>query len=292
MTRILTALSEVWGEYDALFCDLWGCVHNGVAAFPQAVAALQAFRARGGAVVLVTNAPRPKPDVVRQLDRIGVPRDAWDEVATSGDAAQWALASGAVGHRVWHIGAEKDLSFFDEMAPDIPPATITRVDLAQAQGIVCTGLFDDLNEHPEDYRDRLRQALAADLPMLCANPDIVVDWGGQRLWCAGALAELYTAMGGRALYFGKPHAPIYALARRRLAALGRTVPDSRILCVGDGIGTDVSGAAGAGLDCLFVTGGLAADAFGPDAAHPDPALLADWLATEGAAPRWSIGHLR
>jgi HAD superfamily hydrolase (TIGR01459 family) len=130
------------------------------------------------------------------------------------------------------------------------------------------------------------------LPMLCANPDIVVDWGDRRLWCAGALAQLYEELGGRALYFGKPHPPIYDLARRRLAVLGRDVPEDRILCIGDGIGTDVAGAAGEGLDCLFITGGLAADQFGADPAKPDPAMLAAWLEARQAAPRWAIGHLR
>lgn len=292
MTRIIAGLAEVAHRYDALFCDLWGCVHNGVSAFPAAVAALRAFRASGGAVVLVTNAPRPKPDVLRQLARIGVPEDAWDDVATSGDAAQWAMATGAVGRKVWHIGAEKDRTFFEELPADIPRAGVELVPLAQAEGIVCTGLADDLTERPEDYRARLMLAREARLPMLCANPDLVVDWGGQRLWCAGALAQLYEEMGGRALYFGKPHPPIYDLARRRLAALGRDVPEDRILCVGDGIGTDVQGASGEGLDCLFVTGGLAADAFGPDAAQPDAGLLSAWLEARQSAPRWSIGHLR
>lgn len=290
--RIISGLREVSGRYDALFCDLWGCVHNGVAAFPAAVAALRAFRAAGGAVVLVTNAPRPIGDVVRQMDRIGVPRDAWDAVATSGDAAQWALVTGAVGQRVFHIGAPKDESFFTEMAPDLPEGKVERVTLEQAEGIVCTGLFDDLTEEPEDYRGRLMLAGQRRLPMLCANPDIVVDWGDRRLWCAGALAQMYEEMGGKALYFGKPHPPIYDLARRRLAALGRDVPEDRILCIGDGIGTDVLGAAGEGLDCLFVTGGLAAEAFGPDPAAPDAALLDAWLEARQAAPRWAIGHLR
>jgi HAD superfamily hydrolase (TIGR01459 family) len=197
-----------------------------------------------------------------------------------------------VGRKVWHIGAEKDLTFFDDLPQDVPAGTVVRVAPAEAEGIVCTGLADDLTETPEDYRAGLMLAAQNRLPMLCVNPDIVVDWGGRRLWCAGALAQIYEQMGGRVLYFGKPHPPIYDLARRRLAALGRDVPEDRILCVGDGIGTDVAGAAGEGLDCLFVTGGLAAEAFGPDASAPDPGLLADWLAAEQAAPRWAIGQLR
>ena len=292
MTRILRELAEVSARYDALFVDLWGCVHNGVAAFPAAVAALQAYRQGGGAVVLVTNAPRPKADVMRQLERIGVARDAWDEIATSGDAAQYAAATGAVGRKVWHVGAPKDESFFAETAPDIPAVAVERVALEAAEGIICTGLFDDLAEVPEDYRARLMWAAQNRLPMLCANPDIVVDWGDRRLWCAGALAQMYEEMGGRALYFGKPHPPIYDLARRRLAVLGRDVPEDRILCIGDGIGTDVAGASGEGLDCLFITGGLAADQFGADPANPDASMLAAWLEARQAAPRWAIGQLR
>jgi HAD superfamily hydrolase (TIGR01459 family) len=292
VTQIISGLAAVSARYDALFVDLWGCVHNGVAPFPAAVAALQAYRRGGGAVVLVTNAPRPKGDVMRQLDRIGVARDAWDEIATSGDAAQYAAATGAVGRKVWHIGTDKDESFFAETAEDIPPVAVERVALEVAEGIICTGLFDDLTEVPEDYRARLMWAAQNRLPMLCANPDIVVDWGDRRLWCAGALAQMYEEMGGRALYFGKPHPPIYDLARRRLLALGRDVAEDRILCIGDGIGTDVAGAGGEGLDCLFITGGLAADQFGADPANPDPAMLKAWLEVRQAAPRWAIGHLR
>jgi HAD superfamily hydrolase (TIGR01459 family) len=293
MTRILTSLSQVAAQYDVLYCDLWGCLHNGKAPFPAAVAALQAFRAKGGVVVLLTNAPRPKPAVIRQLDRLGVPHDCYDEVVTSGDAAQYALVSGAVGTRVWHLGPEKDETFFTEMADDMPKgALIQRVPLAEAQGIVCTGLFHDLTEGPEDYRGRLMLAREAGLTMLCANPDIAVDFGDRRLWCAGALAQMYEEMGGRALYFGKPHPPIYELAARRLAALRDDVTPDRILAIGDGPGTDVQGAQGEGLDALFVTGGLAAAAFGPDTANPDKDLLEKWLAAQGLGPAYAIGHLR
>ncbi len=292
MTRIIEQLAEISDRYDVLFCDLWGCVHDGVAAMPAAVAALRAFRARGGAVVLLTNAPRPKPSVMRQIARLGVPDDAWDEIVTSGDAAQYALVNGAVGRKVWHIGPPKDLTFFTEMAADLPQADIERVELDQAEGIVCTDLFENLTEQPEDYRGRLMLAREAGLPMLCANPDLMVDYGHRRVWCAGALAKLYEEIGGKALYFGKPHPPIYDLARKRLEAQGREVAEDRILCLGDGIGTDVAGAAGEGLDALFVTGGLATAEFGTDPDRPDPERLNAWLAARQAAPRWSIGRLR
>jgi HAD superfamily hydrolase (TIGR01450 family) len=295
MAEIVASLAEIGGRYDAVFCDLWGCLHNGRRPFPAAVAALQAFRKTGGSVVLLTNAPRPKSSVVAQLDGMGVPRDAWDEVVTSGDAAQFALLAGAVGRRVFHIGAAKDEPFFTDFASDLaefgkgqPP--IARVQLREAEGIVCTGLRDDLTETPADYRAELLLGKTLGLPMLCANPDIVVDYGDKRLWCAGALARDYEAMGGRALYFGKPHPPIYDLARRRLAALRKGEP--QILCIGDGISTDIQGGMAEGLDTLFITGGIDAAAFGPDSTRPDPVLLEPWLAERQLSATFAMGHLR
>ncbi|EEW24665.1 TIGR01459 family HAD-type hydrolase [Rhodobacter ferrooxidans] len=297
MTQIIARLSEVSGKYRAVFCDLWGCLHNGQTAFPEAVAALQAFRRTGGAVLLLTNAPRPKPSVVRQLQQIGVPDDCYDEVVSSGDAAQYALITGAVGRRVFHIGAEKDLPFFTDFADDLqetlaaqPP--IQRVPLAKAEGIVCTGLFDDLTETPEDYRATLLYAKTRGLKLLCANPDIVVDMGDKRLFCAGAIAQAYDQIGGSSFYFGKPHPPIYDLARRRLAMLRPEVSDAAILCIGDGIGTDVQGGMAEGMDTLFITGGLAADQFGADSANPDKGLLDKWLAAQQMDPTHAMGHLR
>ena len=289
MTRIIQSLAEVGLNYDVLFCDLWGCLHNGKAPFPAAVAALTDFRRGGGRVCLMTNAPRPASAVEAQIDRLGVPREAWDAIVTSGDAAQDAMLAGAVGHRVWHLGPEKDDRFFTDLPPEwTDPPQIERVALDAAEGVVCTGPFDDMTETPEDYRARLMLARQRDLPLLCANPDIVVDYGDKRIYCAGALAELYEELGGRTLYFGKPHPPIYDLARRRLALRD----DARILCIGDGIQTDIAGAAGEGLDAIFISGGLAHDQFGPDLDHPDPAALADWLRGQQQAPAYTMGRLR
>jgi HAD superfamily hydrolase (TIGR01459 family) len=296
MTEIIENLAQIGSRYDAVFCDLWGCLHNGKTAFPAAVAALQAYRAQGGKVILLTNAPRPKPSVVAQLARLNVPDDAWDEVVTSGDAAQYALLSGAVGFKVHHIGADKDEPFFTQFSSDMAPLiaanpAITRVPLAQAEGVVCTGLADDLTETPDDYRATLLMMKTMGLKMLCANPDIIVDMGETRLYCAGALAQAYEAMGGEALYFGKPHPPIYDLARRRLLALTGQA-DPSILAIGDGIGTDVQGAMGEGIDVLFVTGGISAAEFGPDFESPNKGLLEKWLTAQQMSPSFSIGRLR
>lgn len=296
MTEIIASLADLGPRYDAVFCDLWGCLHNGKTPFPAAVLALQAFRRRGGKVLLLTNAPRPKSSIVKQLDGMGVPRDAWDDVVSSGDAAQYAMLTGAVGRRVYHIGAPKDEPFFADFAEDLarlkasePP--VTRVPLTEAEGVVCTGLRDDLTETPDDYRAELLQSKINGLPMLCANPDIVVDFGDRRLYCAGALARMYEQMGGKALYFGKPHPPIYDLARRRLSLLTNG-KDSQILAIGDGIATDIQGGMAEDIDTLFVTGGIDATAFGPDSANPNKGLLEDWLAARQITTPFAIGHLR
>ncbi|MEM6467806.1 MAG: TIGR01459 family HAD-type hydrolase [Pseudomonadota bacterium] len=269
MPPILTALSEISARYDALFCDLWGCLHNGVQVYPEAVAALEAFRAQGGTVILVTNSPRPAASVAKQLAGMGAPQSCYDAIASSGDAAQAALASGAFGRKVYHLGPERDLPFFSD--PDGTPYDVERVPLDEAEGIVCTGLFDDRTETPEDYRLTIAQGVHRGLKLLCANPDILVDVGDQRIYCAGALAEAYTAAGGESFYFGKPHPPIYDLAKRHLIALGRSVEDAGILCVGDGLITDIRGANGEGLDSVWITGGLAAEATSsPPGGSPDP----------------------
>jgi HAD superfamily hydrolase (TIGR01459 family) len=296
MTEILQSLADLSGRYDAVFCDLWGCLHNGQTVFPAAVAALQGFRANGGRVVLLTNAPRPTSSVIKQLDALGAPRDCWDIVVTSGDAAQMGMLSGAVGRRVHHIGAPKDEPFFTDFAEDLAAyaktqAPITRVALKDAEGIVCTGLNDDLTETPDDYRAALLLGKTLGLPMLCANPDIVVDMGDKRLYCAGALAQAYEEMGGTALYFGKPHPPIYDLARRRLGEV-TGLSDPQILCIGDGISTDIQGGMSEGIDTLFITGGLEADRFGADVENPVQGLLNVWLATRQLSPTFAMGRLR
>jgi HAD superfamily hydrolase (TIGR01459 family) len=290
MTRIIDSLADIAADYDALFCDLWGCVHNGIAALPDAVAALKGFRAGGGRVVLLTNAPRPWREVAAQIERLGVPREAWDAIATSGDSARLAMYEGVVGTRVYFIGEDRDLGFFAPMHLMEGAPEISRVPLAQAEGIVCTGPFDPQAD-PAVNRPDFLHAKARGLKLLCANPDIVVDRGDSREWCAGALAALYTEMGGESLYFGKPHPPVYDLARRRLAEYGAPVSDSRILAIGDGIRTDIQGAQGEDIDSLFVTGGLAATET-RTVTQPDPAALQAFLEAEMVTPTYSIGYLR
>ncbi|MDG3042112.1 TIGR01459 family HAD-type hydrolase [Roseicyclus marinus] len=290
MTRIIDSLAQITEHYDALFCDLWGCVHDGVRAFPAAVAALRAFREQGGTVVLVTNAPRPRASVAKQLDRLGVPSDCWDVIATSGDSARKAMFEGVVGSKVWHIGEPHDAPFFERLQLLENPVEIEKVALEEAEGIVCTGPFDPMAD-PAVMRPQFLLAKSRGLKLLCANPDLVVDRGETREWCAGALAQLYTEMGGESLYFGKPHPPIYDLARRRLEQLGRSVSDDRILAVGDGILTDVLGGLGESIDTLFITGGLARAETGTED-QPDPAKLARFLTTAEMEPSYCIGMLR
>ncbi|MAC77667.1 MAG: TIGR01459 family HAD-type hydrolase [Rhodobacteraceae bacterium] len=292
MTRIIPALSEISATYDALFVDLWGCLHNGVHALPDAVAALQTYRKTGGTVILVTNSPKPRQGVEVQIrDQFGVPDDCWDAIATSGDSARVAMFTGVIGQKVWFMGEpERDADFFDPPHLLDDPLPIERVALEEAEGIACCGPFDPQAD-PSVNRPEFLYAKTKGLKLLCANPDIVVDRGHQREWCAGALAQLYTEMGGESLYFGKPHPPIYDLARRRLAALGRDVPASAILAIGDGIHTDIAGAMGEDIDSLFITGGLAAADTKTDG-QPDSDALAAFLAREQRNPTFSMGNLR
>ncbi|MEM6824945.1 MAG: TIGR01459 family HAD-type hydrolase [Pseudomonadota bacterium] len=290
MTRIITSLAEVSDLYDAVFCDLWGCLHNGITPFPDAVAALQAFREKGGIVVLLTNAPRSRHEVAKQLAAMRLAETAWDTIATSGDSARLAMFQGVVGGRVYFIGQPHDLPFFEPLRLIENCPTIEQVPLAEAEGIVCTGPTDP-HADPADNRPDFLFAKQKGLKLLCANPDLVVDRGETREWCAGALAQLYTEMGGESLYFGKPHPPVYDLARRRLTELGREIPDSRILAIGDGILTDIKGAVGEDIDALFVTGGLAAAETKTDR-DPEPDALNAFLQREMLTPTYAIGQLR
>ena len=296
MTQIVEQLADISDRYDALFVDLWGCVHNGVTAFPEAVQALKDYRACGGIVVLVTNSPKPRKGVSEQLLSFNVPPEAYDTIATSGDSARSAMFRGTVGQKVYFMGEwKRDEGFFEPLNLLDAPVDIEIVPLTEAEGIVCCGPHDPMAD-PEVNRADFLYAKQKGMKLLCANPDIVVDRGEVREWCAGALAKLYTEMGGESLYFGKPHPPIYDLARRRLSEVtnARNLPDisdSRILAIGDGIHTDIAGALGEDIDALFITGGLAAKETLTDR-QPDPAALEAYVAKEARFPQFAIGFLR
>jgi HAD superfamily hydrolase (TIGR01459 family) len=272
-------LKDLADRYDSLLCDVWGVLHNGVAAFPEAVEALRAFRRTVGPVVLLTNAPRPHGPIRDQLRSLLVPDDAYDAIVTSGDVTRAVIAE-RPGARVLHIGADRDLSFYENL-------DLRLVEEAEADLVSCTGLFDDETETPDDYRPLLERLAARGLLMVCANPDLVVERGDRLVYCAGALAALYRELGGEAILVGKPHAPIYRAAGRTIAELG----GSRVLAIGDGLPTDIRGACDSGFDVLFVTGGIHAADFGP-ADAPDPERVAARLQAEGLAATAFMPALR
>lgn len=291
MCPIVNSFAEISGQYDVAFVDLWGCVHNGITAYPEAVRALEDYRLAGGKVVLVTNSPRPWDSVAEQIREMGTPDTCWDAIATSGDSARAAMFRGHVGEKVWFMGeSPRDDDFFKPLKLLDAPVKIERVPLDQAEGIICCGPFDP-EADPAVNRPEFLYAKHKGLKLLCANPDIVVDRGEVREWCAGALAALYTEMGGTSLYFGKPHPPIYDLARRRYAALPDAMSDPRIIAIGDGIRTDVLGGQQEDIDTLFITGGLAA-AETKTGEQPDAAALDAFIRSEQVTPTYAIGQLR
>ena len=284
--QILTSLAEISSDYDAIFCDLWGCYHNGIDPYPAAIAACQAFRSGGGKVILLTNAPRPAASVKAMLDRMRAPEDSYDAIVSSGAACQAALISGRHGKRFHYVGPERDLHMLTDVG-------LSNTPLADADAILLTGLRDDRTETPDDYAADIAAWRAAGLVVLCANPDIIVDRGEMRLWCAGAIAQRYEDAGGEVLWFGKPHAPVYDRCHEVLAEIaGGEVQKASILAIGDGILTDVPGGIRAGLDTIFVTGGLSATDFGPDVESPRQAPLEAFLVEQGLTPRYAIGRLR
>jgi HAD superfamily hydrolase (TIGR01459 family) len=274
---LIESFAALAPSYDAVLCDVWGVVHNGVTAFPAASAALARFRHDGGTVVLISNAPRPGRGVMQSLDRLGVPREAYDDIVTSGDLTRGHVAAHR-GRSVFHIGPERDLGIFEGLDVRFGP-------LDAADYSICSGLFDDERETPENYHALLGRMRARALCMLCANPDLVVERGDRLVYCAGAVADLYAKLGGEVLYAGKPHAPIYQMALGKIAALrGEPASLRRILAIGDSVRTDLAGAAQAGIDCLFVIGGIHAEELG-GRHDPDLDVLARMFAEAGLAPR-------
>lgn len=270
----ISGLSDLSGRYDAVLSDVWGVIHNGVSAFPEAVEALRAFRKAGGRAVLITNAPRPSAPIVAMLDRLGVPRDAYDAIVSSGDATR-AMIGKYRGRAIHHVGpATEDDALYDGL-------DLRRTGADEAEVVVVTDLDTD-DDTPEMYRERAKLWLSRKLPMICANPDRVVEHGDKIIYCGGALGDLYSAMGGMVHMAGKPYPPIYeqafALAEQ---AAGKSLDKARVLAIGDSVRTDATGAAQFGVDILFITGSIHAaelDAFG----KPDPQAIADLLAPSRA----------
>lgn len=283
MTQIIASIDDIADRYDAIFCDVWGVLHNGRQAYPAACAALQRLKAVGTHVVLITNVPKPRDPIPAQLARAGVPRDAWDAIVTSGDAIRAELGARAPGP-VYRIGPR---DYDKELWAGLD---LAEAPLAEANFIGISGLNRD-DETPDDYAHILRDAKARNLDLICANPDIIVQFGDRMIWCAGAIARDYEKLGGNVIMAGKPFAPIYDLARKELSLIaGRDVEAHRILCIGDGVVTDVLGANAQGLDVLFIAAGIHGEAL-HTAGNLDPAKVDAALAAENARAAYAMAAL-
>jgi HAD superfamily hydrolase (TIGR01459 family) len=279
--KILDSAASLAADYDLWLSDIWGVVHNGVRAHPAAVDALQSFRRQGGRVVLITNAPRPRDQVAVQLERLRVPADAYDAIVTSGDVTR-ALVARLGDKSIYQLGPEKDLGIY-------AGSNVRLGDAASAAAVVCTGLLDDATETPENYRALLVDFQRRKLPMICANPDLTVEYGDRILYCAGALAKLYEELGGEVVYAGKPHLPIYELALGEAACLAGRAPDkARVLAIGDGVRTDIAGAHRFGIPSVFIPSAVDAGA----GRTLDPAMLEELFSGLQHRPAWALPGLR
>ncbi len=285
----LAGLSGIAEERDLILCDVWGVLHDGQKAHVAAGEALIRFRALPGPrrrrVVLVSNAPRPGDGVGRILDRFGVPREAYDAILTSGDLTRELIAA-RPGARIRHLGPERDLGVFKDL-------DITLVPEAEADLVVCTGLFDDRAETPDDYRDELTRLATRGLTMICANPDLVVESGNRLIPCAGLLAAAYADLGGAVVYAGKPHRPVYEAALAVAASLDGGPPDDkgRVIAIGDAIRTDIAGASAFGIASLLVARGIHAEELGVTADHHTLGDIAEWLGRQAVHPDAVIERL-
>jgi HAD superfamily hydrolase (TIGR01459 family) len=248
-------MKDLSARYPVWLCDIWGVVHNGVAHFPLALEALQRHRGNGGLVVLLTNAPRSAAKVAGSLAHLGVTNDHYDLIVTSGDVTH-ELMKPYDGHRIYYLGPERDLGVLDDLK-------IEESSPEDAEAILCVGLVHDDIETPEDYAGLLSELGRRRLPMICANPDKVVRRGNRLIYCAGALAERYAALGGPVTMAGKPYRPIYDLALERVAEAGRPHRKEDILAIGDGPETDIKGAADYGLDVVLIAGGISEEGVDP-----------------------------
>jgi HAD superfamily hydrolase (TIGR01459 family) len=279
--RFVERLRDHIGGVEVVLSDIWGVVHNGLESFPEACEALHTFRRQGGTVILITNAPRPADSVQRQLRKLGVADETYDAIVSSGDLTRHFVADHP-GKKIFWVGPERDSSIHRGL-----DATLTSLEAADY--IICTGLFDDETESAEDYRAMLLQARERGLTLVCANPDIVVERGDRLIYCAGAIAELYRELGGEVIFYGKPHRPIYERAMALAAEQrGKAAEPGRVLAIGDSVRTDLAGAHGFGIDCLFVTRGIHSEEFeGID--QLDPASVKELF---GHPPRALMRELR
>ncbi len=279
----VSRLDDIVPHYRAVLCDVWGVIHNGVAYAPAAAQALSSARNRGVVVILVTNAPRPAASVIAQLDRLGFPHAAYDRVVTSGDVTRDLVAEGP--RKVFHLGPERDLPLFDGTGVEL-------VEAFEASVVVCTGLFDDETETPDNYGEMLRGFRSRNLPLVCANPDIVVERGDRLIYCAGALAQAYGQLGGTTHIAGKPHRPIYDLAIAVASEVSASaLTRDHVLAIGDGVLTDIKGAENAGLEAVYVSGGIHAAEHG-DRDKPDLDLMRLFLEKHVALPAYTMPYLK
>lgn len=281
---IINGLSALAPAFDTILCDIWGVLHNGVKGYEAASTALTRFRDLGGRVILVSNAPRPNIDIVPILDRFGIHRSAWDGIVTSGDITRNILVHSDWKKFFW-LGPQRDSPLFDGLSLQSAP-------LEEADVIVCTGLIDDTSETPETYRQRLETAVTLDKVMLCANPDLVVERGGEIIYCAGALAALYEKLGGKTVYSGKPYPDIYHAALNVAASLNGKSPErGRTLLIGDAIRTDIAGAAAFGCQSLFVLRGIHMHELGLIEDAFDNGTFMQFMADSAFRPDFAIDSL-
>jgi HAD superfamily hydrolase (TIGR01459 family) len=280
---VIDSLAAIAGGYDLVFSDVWGVLHNGMKAHPAACEALVNIRKVGVPVILITNAPRQAPVVVGQLDRLGVPRAAYDAIVTSGDISRDYIRT-RPGEPVHHVGPKRDLVVFEGLDTRL-------VAIEDAAYVVCTGLVDDRTETPDDYQERLARMKARGLFFLCGNPDKVVEVGHDLIFCAGAIGDRYQQMGGEVLYAGKPYEPAYdACFRYAERITGKPADRARVLAIGDAMRTDVAGAVRMGFDCLFLAEGIHAEGLlGPTGILPDG--LAALIRETGQHPRFAMRKL-
>ncbi len=289
MIKIIKNFNSISKKYDVILCDLWGCLHDGKRKFPNALSAIKKSKDNGAKIILLTNSPRTNKFVKKQIDQLGILEDTYHDIITSGDASLSVVEKKILGNKIFHIGPKRDLNFFSELKGQ---NRIQRVELNSATGIVCTGLFDEINETPNDYFDILNYSVKKELKFLCVNPDIKVNFGKKKLWCAGSIAQLYQKMGGDVIFCGKPHQKIYDLAIKKITKK-YNLNEENILCIGDGLNTDIMGGINRGYDTLFICSGIHNNQIGISNISPNPEIkkLKKLFNKSNLSPTMAIGYL-